>query len=222
MRTLQIWQTYHDEKQLQEYNLVETDVVRLFAGNDVLLQGENINALNRFYAEICALFYVWKNVIKSSFVGFCHYRREFPIVLDLDKGQCQVLAINHNTPVFAQYKQAHNYQDMYDVIDILNAQYGDGNKYSMYLLHGNTFIPFCSFIMSYEDFDSLCKWLFPILFAWDEKNKLGMNPAKYMEKTCWDFRYGDVNYQCRAIAFLSERLISCYIITEMTPFCISC
>lgn len=220
MKKIQIWQTYHDVRQLQEYNLIETDEVRLFAGNDILVQGENINMLNQFYAEICTLYYVWKNEIRSTIVGFCHYRRKFPVVLDLEKGQCQVLGIKHCSPIFVHYKQAHNYQDMYDIVDILNIQYGECNKYSHYLLHGDTFVPFCSFIMNYEDFESLCKWLFPILFAWDEKNRLEMNPAKYMEKAMKDFRYGDVDYQCRAIAFLAERLISCYIITEMSPFCI--
>ena len=222
MSDLQIWQTYHDESQLKEFNLVETDVIRLFAGNDIYVQGENINFLNKFYSEICTLYYVWKNNKISSLVGFCHYRRTFSIVLELEKGQCQVLGINHNDPVFAHYKQAHNYQDIYDVVDILNSQYGNSNKYSKYLMNGNKFIPFCSFIMVYEDFDALCKWLFPILFAWDKMHGLEMNPEKYMEKARRDFRYGDINYQCRTIAFLAERLISCYIVTEMTPMCISC
>lgn len=133
-----------------------------------------------------------------------------------------MLGINHNDPVFAHYKQAHNYQDIYDVVDILNAQYGNSNKYSKYLMNGNKFIPFCSFIMVYEDFDALCKWLFPILFAWDKMHGLEMNPEKYMEKARRDFRYGDIDYQCRTIAFLAERLISCYLVTEMTPMCISC
>lgn len=51
MKKIQIWQTYHDVRQLQEYNLIETDEVRLFAGNDILVQGKNINMLNQFYAE---------------------------------------------------------------------------------------------------------------------------------------------------------------------------
>lgn len=60
MSDLQIWQTYHDESQLKEFNLVETDVIRLFAGNDIYVQGENINFLNKFYSEICTLYYVWR------------------------------------------------------------------------------------------------------------------------------------------------------------------
>ena len=50
---------------------------------------------------------------------------------------------------------------------------------------------------------------------------LDMNPAMYMEKAQRDFRYDDVNYQCRAVAFLAERLISCYIVCNMIPFCVN-
>ncbi len=220
MKELTIWITYHDDKQVGEYGLKETDQVRLFKGNDTSVAGENINYLNRFYSELTTMYYVWKNRIESEQVGFCHYRRQFRDYYEVESGQCQVLAINRNSPVFQHYKIAHNYQDMYDVVDILNEQYGSDNLYSRYLLKGNVFIPFCCFIMKYQDFENLCEFLFPILFAWDKKNGLDKNPQKYMEKAERDFRYDDVNYQCRAVAFLAERLISCYLVCRMKPFCV--
>lgn len=221
MKDLQVWLTYHDKSQIEEYGLIETDIIRLFRGNDTQVSGKNINGLNKFYSEICTLYYVWKNNLRSSTVGFCHYRRKFQNVLELEKGQCQVLDIKKNSPIFPHYKLAHNFQDLYDVIEILENKYGKTNKYSQYLMTGNVFVPFCSFIMWYNDFNHLCDWLFPILFAWDEKNKLGMNPEKYMKKAQADFRYDNVDYQCRAVAFLAERLVSCYIVTEMHPLCVS-
>jgi hypothetical protein len=36
---------------------------------------ENINELNRFLSEYVGMWYVWKNNLKSKYVGFCHYRR---------------------------------------------------------------------------------------------------------------------------------------------------
>lgn len=215
-----LWITYHDDKQIEEYGLIESDILKLFKGNNVEIEGENINYLNKFYSEIVTLYYVWKNNIRSRIVAFGHYRRKFCHISDVDEGECQVLSINYNDPVFSHYKNVHNYQDMYDVIDILNEKYGKDNKYSKYLLKGSVFIPYCCFIMNYLDFDKLCNWLFPILFAWDMKNGLNMDPEKYMEKAKRDFRYDDYNYQCRAVAFLAERLISCFIVTEMKPFCI--
>lgn len=213
--------TYHDDQLLTEYNLKETDTISLFKGNETSVKGDNINYLNRFYSELTTMYYVWKNRKESQLVGFCHYRRLFKECFDIDEGQCQVLTIIYGCNVFQQYKISHNYQDLYDVIDILCEQYGNNNKYSKYLLYGNVFIPFCCFIMDYSDFEKLCNWLFPILLAWDRKNDLNMNPDNYMDKARRDFRYDNVDYQCRAVAFLAERLISCYIVTEMKPFCIN-
>ena len=37
--------------------------------------GDNISALNQFYAEMTAMYWVWKNTQGQSHVGFFHYRR---------------------------------------------------------------------------------------------------------------------------------------------------
>ena len=221
MNEFTIWLTYHDDKQIEEYGLKETDTIRLFKGNDVSVSGDHINNLNRFYSELSTMYYVWRNKLESRYIGFAHYRRMFRDYSEVEEGQCQVLAINYGDHVFHHYKSEHNYQDLYDLVDILNEQYGEANKYSKYLLEGNIFIPYCCFIMQYPDFEKLCNFLFPILFAWDKKNGLNMDPEKYMEKAKRDFRYDNVNYQCRAVAFLAERLISCYLVTEMKPFSIT-
>ena len=221
MKELTVWITYHDEKQIKDYCLKEDDTFKLFYGKDTTIEGENINHLNCFYSELVTLYWVWKNNIHSDRVGFCHYRRVFREILNITRGVCQVLEINKKCHVFYHYKTWHNYQDMYDIIDILNEQYGIGNKYVDYLSNSKTFIPYCCFIMQWEDFDRLCKFLFPILFAFDKKNKLNLIPQNYREKAIRDFRYDDVHYQQRAISFLAERLISCYIICEMKPLCVN-
>ena len=220
MKDIQIWVTYHDDKLLETYKLHDTEMIKLFKGNEKLAC-DNINFLNKFYSELTTLYYVWKNKQYSEVVGFCHYRRMFRDYINIEEGTCQVFAIHNVGNIFQNYKSAHNYQDMYDAIDVINDLYGHGNKYSEYILKSGVFIPCCCFIMRYTDFDKLCDWLFPILFAWDKKNGLNMDPEIYMVKAKADFRYDDVNYQCRAVAFLAERLISCYIVTEMRPFCIN-
>ncbi len=123
--------------------------------------------------------------------------------------------INFPFTVCQHYKDAHNYNDFYDIVDILNEKYGVGNKYSNYMLNSETFIPFCSFVMKYDDFESLCGFLFPILFEFDRRNNLNMDAERYIAKAEKDFRYDDKNYQCRAVSFLAERLISCYIFCNM-------
>lgn len=220
-RTFAVWLTYHDEKLIKEYSLKEDDTIKLIKGNNTDVEGENINHLNKFYSELTTLYWVWKNNKRSEYVGFCHYRRLFNHIAEFEEGECQVLRIEtYPITVFNHYKSAHNYNDYYDIIDILNELYGMDNKYSKYLLNSNVFIPFCCFIMHYEDFVGLCNFLFPILFAYDKKHGLDMKPENYMAKAQRDFRHDNTDYQCRAIAFLAERLISCYILLHLKPFCI--
>jgi hypothetical protein len=221
MEDLIIWQTYHNDLQIEQYHLQESDVIRLFKGNDINIEGKNINYLNKFYSEIVTIYWVWRNNVKSKIVGFCHYRRQFSRILDLEQGSCQVFAINYHLNVMSQYKGAHNYQDFYDIIDILNDKYGKDNKYSKYMLSSNIFIPFCCFLMNWNDFTRLCNFLFAILFSFDMKHQLHMSPELYMEKARRDFRYDNVDYQCRAMSFLAERLISCWLFSEMRVFCLN-
>lgn len=55
MKDLTIWCTYHKDEQIQQFGLLEDDVMRLFKGNDTGIEGENINHLNPFYSEIVTL-----------------------------------------------------------------------------------------------------------------------------------------------------------------------
>lgn len=213
---LTIWLTYHDDAQIEQYGLKEDETLRLFKGNNTNVEGENINYLNRFYSEMTTMYWVWKNCQKSRLVGFCHYRRHFTHQMELEKGECQVMEIiRFPFTVFQHYKDAHNYNDFYDIIDILKDKYGDENPYTDYMLNSQTFIPFCSFIMHWEDFEAMCEFFFPILFEFDRRHNLNMNADKYWEKAETDFRHDNKAYQARAIAFLAERLISCYMVCNM-------
>ena len=220
MKGLIMWCTYHEDSQFEQYHLREDDMFRLFKGNALDVEGKNINYLNAFYSEIVTLYWVWKNNMRSEKVGFCHYRRKFNQILDMESGACQVLDFHKNFNVFHHYKSNHNYQDYYDAVDIIKEQYGENASYTRYMLEGRTFVPFCCFIMHWEDFDRLCHFLFPILETLDKKNVLNMNPQRYIEKTIKDFRYDNVMYQQRTFSFLAERLISCFLVCEMKIYCL--
>jgi len=220
-KEMTVWLTYHDDAQIEQYDLKEDDTIRLFKGNNTEVEGESINHLNRFYSEMTTMYWVWKNKKRSKYVGFCHYRRRFTHFLEIEKGECQVMDIQSFTfTEFQHYKDIHNYNDFYDIVDILNEKYGEGNIYSEYMLTSKTFIPYCCFIMHYGDFESLCEFLFPILFDFDSKHCLNMDADRYWAKVEKDFRYDNKEYQCRAMSFLAERLISCYIICNMNAVCI--
>lgn len=220
-KDLTIWLTYHDDVQIEQYNLKEDDVIRLFKGNNMEVEGESINYLNSFYSEMTTMYWVWKNQIKSKHVGFCHYRRRFTHLAEIGDAECQVMEfVDFPFTIRQHYKDAHNYNDFNDVVDILNQKYGEGNMYSEYMLNSRTFIPFCSFIMRYEDFESLCEFFFPVLFEFDRRHGLNMNAENYWAKAEKDFRFDNKVYQARAMSFLAERLISCYIICHLDAVCV--
>ena len=92
-KDLTIWLTYHDDAQIEQYDLKEDDTIRLFKGNNMEVEGENINHLNKFYSEMTTMYWVWKNNIRSKHVGFCHYRRRFTHLMEIEQGECQVMEV---------------------------------------------------------------------------------------------------------------------------------
>lgn len=52
MKDMIIWQTYHDDAQIEQFHLIDTSTIHLFKGNDTNVAGENINHLNKFYSEL--------------------------------------------------------------------------------------------------------------------------------------------------------------------------
>ena len=51
-KDLAIWLTYHDDAQIEQYDLKEDDTIRLFKGNNMEVEGEKINHLNKFYSDM--------------------------------------------------------------------------------------------------------------------------------------------------------------------------
>lgn len=109
MGNTRLWLTYHDDKQIEEFHLKEDEYIRLYKGNNVNVLGDNINYLNRFYSEVGTFYYVWKNNLRTDFVGFCHYRRMLPSVYEVEKGECMIWTINRNSPVFNHFRTTHNF-----------------------------------------------------------------------------------------------------------------
>lgn len=215
MDDYRIWVTYHKDELVERYGLKNDDTHSLFATHKEI-DGENINALNPVYSEMVTMWYVWKNNVKTKYVGFNHYRRKFGVNRLPVKGECQVLRVIDfgSKTVYQQYEQYHNKRDMDVVIGLLDEAYGKDNPYTKHIMESRRLIGKCCFFMQWNDFTKLCKFLFGILDGFSEK--CGCKTLDdWQKKAAADFGGRDTEYQTRAVSFLAERLISAWISTNM-------
>ena len=169
---IKIWCTYHMPEQITEYNIKETDIIKLFYSDNESLKEENINDLNRYLSEIVTYYYVWKNQKYSKYVGFCHYRRHFNCI-DFDFiNDNNVQAYYSWKDNFLGYKTLFGFgipnyckQDVVfnHFIDYIKTNCGiDTDK----LIRENNLINVCSnisYIFTWNVFNDVCEFLFGFL-----------------------------------------------------------
>ena len=213
-----IWVTYHQDEQVAQYGLRNDEHHTLFPSHKDV-DGENINVLNPVYSEMVTMWYVWKNQLKSDYVGFEHYRRHLNIVRLPKESECQVYRVLDfkDKTVYKQYSLCHNHHDMDAVLSILDDKYGKDNEYSSYILRSSVLIANCTFVMKWEDFCSLCEFMFPILEEFGHRCGMdGLGTVEsWNEKAIADFGDNKPIYQRRVVSFLAERLISAWIFKNM-------
>lgn len=199
---IKIWCTYHDLQQIIDYQLQDSDILKLYYANDLSLKEENINNLNMYLGELVTYYYVWKNQIKSDYIGFCHYRRHFSFIeYDyIDNNHIQTfmngymnlkvcsksIYIDKLLPIFIDYMK-----DKYDINIDINKDYKGSFKLS-FIMTWDVFNIISNFIFGYFDYIS---------------NKLNIN---------WKTSDGlnqliNVNGWERTIAVFCEVIIGIYI-----------
>lgn len=203
--------------------------------------GENISAKNKYYSELSGLYWVWKNT-NSDIVGSCHYRRYFTVYdepylyrvkrlfyfpLGLWKKRFGLIYTNNfnywKTRILSEkdllnllnnydaimplrrilknsiknhYEKFHNPEDLVLLHKILSEFYPEYLLTFEEILNGNRLLANNMFILKWETFDELMNWLFFILFKFEDK----IDMENY------------TGYQQRIFGFLSERLITLWII----------
>ena len=220
MEEYRIWVSYYNDEQVNKYGLNNDENHQLFATHHNI-EGKNINHMHTVYSEMVLMWYVWKNNLKSKYVGFEHYRRRFD-VKRLPKGkECQVLQMLNfgSQTVYEQFAQWHNSKDMDIMLSLLDNKYGKDNPYSKHILESHTLIARCCYLMKWTEFVKLCNFLFPLID--DYAATLGISTDSvdgWVEKAKRDFPNNRTEYQVRVIGFLSERLISAWIATNLYPY----
>ncbi len=178
--------------------------------------GDNISLKNERYAELTALYWIWKNS-KADYVGLMHYRRSF--IIDTSRfpevnqhkfcyDYLCVLGVTHknleimfrhydiiahqklilNETLFRQYHKAHHAADMIAAMRYISDRYPEMVSALVASVHSHDFSNLNMFIMRKDIFDEYCEWLFDVLFH--------IEPQLSNEK----------GYQKRAAGFLAERL----------------
>lgn len=190
---------------------------------------DEISAKNQRFCELTALYWIWKNDKESDFMGVNHYRRFFSTMdysrhwvvsrrirdeekieqyCDLNEliARLSQSSIVVPRPVYLvdnleeAYEQAHCAEDwalMKDVILRLYPEYGEVLPKAC---KTKLFYPGNLFVMSRQQLNIYCEWLFSILFELE-----GLIP----EKT-------DL-YQNRVFGFLAERLFNIFLEKNFAP-----
>lgn len=200
----------------------EKSEVTDFIGDDT---GDNISHLNNIFCELTVQYWIWKNDHTSDYVGLNHYRRFFQkkengtnlfykyiegvkVVcegneiaagddFDFSNVDMIVPVKHHAEPVLQQYARFHVLEDMFLISEqIKKIQPDYVSACNFYFNHCNYFHHTNMIVAKKELFDEYSSWLFSLLMPLAE-DKFFVNYDKL---------------QMRVMGFLSERLLSVWIL----------
>lgn len=196
-------------------------------------EGENISEKNRFYCELTAQYWAWKNVT-ADWYGFFHYRRFLypdvdakrpyrivgaptPKLLDrLGYGDFAALIEQHDViapigedmcvPVREHYANApyHHRKDLDLMEQIIRERYPEMASAMDTYLSGTVCYFGNIYIMKRQVFHAYCGWLFPILEEFDRRADLsGYSPQ-----------------ELRVDGYLAERLFGIWLTYARGSLCV--
>ncbi|MDE6845663.1 MAG: DUF4422 domain-containing protein [Lachnospiraceae bacterium] len=175
-----------------------------YAGDDT---GDNISEKNCYYGELTGVYWVWKNIRMSDYVGICHYRRYFcteegrifnekdylSILKDHDMIVSKKLKLNFS--YFDGYASDYNIFDLVTTGEVIRQMYPEYYDTFERLVHGNGTYFGNMMVASKQLYDEYAEWLFSI-FAEVEKK---IDPSGYDD------------YHKRVFGFISEFLLYVWV-----------
>lgn len=159
--------------------------------------GDNISYKNASYCELTALYWAWKNLKNVDYIGLCHYRRYFefnsnwksiksylsknkintapesfiPEIIGSDEIVLPTF-FSKPTSIWTNFEHQVLAQDLYITYKIIQQDFPEYlESFEKYLL-GNWRTGYNMFIMSYNNFDAYCSWLFSLLDKVESSVKL--------------------------------------------------
>ncbi len=171
--------------------------------------GENIAGKNRFYCELTALYWIWKND-RSETVGLEHYRRFFSrgrlvarpqsaAALERLLDGCDVLLpkeLRFPCSVEEQYGRAHEIRDLDLCRECIEKHYPAYLYAFECAMQRRNMSPYNMFVMRRETLERYCEWLFDVLLDVEPQVRFATKNA----------------YQSRVFGFLAERLFGVWLL----------
>lgn len=171
-----------------------------YVGDDT---GVNISDKNCFYGELTGVYWVWKNIKTSDYVGVCHYRRYFcteegriltgkeyeEILSKYDIITSKKLKLNYS--YFDGYASDYNIMDLIVTGEVIRQYYPDYYDTFERLVHGMGTYFGNMMVCSKAMYDAYCEWLFGIF----EKAESKIDASGYDD------------YHKRVYGFISEFLL---------------
>lgn len=175
-----------------------------YPGDDT---GDNISAQNCYYSELTGLYWAWKNVINTEYIGLCHYRRYFLNEKNMLMSKADFMPILAQYDVIVSqpvisgqcyrdcYAEAHNIHDLEIVGDVIAMLYPECGEVFQEVLAGRKIYCGNLFVTTKKLFDEYAEWLFSIFKAAEQK----------IDVSTYD------DYHKRVYGFLSEQLLYVWI-----------
>lgn len=183
-----------------------------YAGDDT---GDNISSLNPYYSELTGLYWVWKNVRNTEYVGLCHYRRYFMNEQDQVMSKADFMPILEKYDVIIArlttakqcyrdaYAEAHNIHDLDVVGEVIAQFYPDCMPIFEKVISENKSCNGNLFVTTKKLFDEYAQWLFSIFAVAEER----------IDVSTYD------DYHKRVYGFLSEQLLYVWVLYRRLNYC---
>ena len=177
-----------------------------YIGDDT---GVSISEKNCYYGELTGVYWVWKNIKTSDYVGICHYRRYFcteegriltareyeEILSEYDIITSKLLKLNFT--YYEGYASDYNIGDLNAVGEVICRFYPAYYETFEKLVHGKGTYFGNMMVCKKEIYDAYCEWLFDIF----EKAEERIDASGYDD------------YHKRVYGFISEFLL--YVWTQV-------
>lgn len=169
--------------------------------------GDHISEKNKSYCELTGMYWIWKNIRTSDYVGICHYRRypvndnnvimnevEYEEILkEYDLITTKKLALNFS--YYDGYAANHYRKDLDVTSDVIREKYPEYHDLFLKRVHQNHTYFGNIIITNKELFDRYSEWLFTILFEAERR----------IDLTDYD------DYHKRVFGFISEFLLMIWV-----------